>query len=38
MRGAASKTLQALAKKEDPASDGSPVAVLAVVRRLKDKF
>jgi hydroxyacylglutathione hydrolase len=38
MRGATSQTLQTLTKREDPGNDGSPVAVLAVVRRLKDKF
>ncbi|HEX7928169.1 MAG TPA: hydroxyacylglutathione hydrolase [bacterium] len=38
MRTASSKTLQARAKQEDSANDGSPIAVLGVVRKLKDKF
>jgi hydroxyacylglutathione hydrolase len=33
-----SKTLQARAKQEDPGNDLTPASVLAVVRRLKDKF
>lgn len=38
MRCATSATLQALARREEPSHDGSPAAVLAVVRRLKDRF
>jgi hydroxyacylglutathione hydrolase len=38
MRTGTSKTLQALAKREDPGNDGSAVAVLGVVRKLKDGF
>jgi hydroxyacylglutathione hydrolase len=38
MRCGTSATLQALARREDPGNDGSPAAVLAVVRRLKDRF